>query len=620
MAHAADPPPQKPARPKAALDVRARYEEGLIAAALLRHQLTPEPQPEGKIIERVIVDSNDVILPGDLPLASYLPWTLANKVHVRTRPFIISQELLFAVGQPYQADLFEESGRNLRSFFILSVARLVPVRGAAPGRIGILVVTKDQWSLRLNTNLAIDQSRLDSLSFSFSENNLAGRNKTLSVNFAMDAGRLNLGLAYQDPRVWSTRLTMRLSAGLYLARSDSAVEGGAARLVLGRPLYSLRTRFGWALSVDWDRGKSRSLSGGDLRVLTTAPFTFLRDLATGGGPGVWALAGPPAVYRYQTLSGALEGTYSAGLRYKFNLTAGLRFASRRSDLSEEFPADAPQRVRDSFTNLYMPRSEDASGPYLSVSSFESRFVRLQNIETFALSEDFRLGYAVTATLRYATPLLGLSSHFAEAGTEISYRHYFGDDLLTYAVGLSGRLQEGVYPQPPATPLSGWQLVNQDLSATLRNVSPRFGVFRLHVYGRLRLRARDLDNLNLTMGSDNGLRGFAPRSFPVGGIGRARYGTNVELRTTALNLWTLHVGAVAFYDGGDAPTSLLHSAGAAGSSVEVPPTWHQDVGVGLRILFPQFNRDVLRLDLAFPLEAPLTSAYAPRFSVEFGQAF
>ena len=101
-------------------------------------------------------------------------------------------------------------------------------------------------------------------------------------------------------------------------------------LVLGRPLYSLRTRFGWALSVDWDRGKSRSLSGGDLRVLTTAPFTFLRDLATGGGPGVWALAGPPAVYRYQTLSGALEGTYSAGLRYKFTLTAGLRFASRRA--------------------------------------------------------------------------------------------------------------------------------------------------------------------------------------------------------------------------------------------------------------------------------------------------
>ena len=42
-------------------------------------------------------------------------------------------------------------------------------------------------------------------------------------------------------------------------------------------------------------------------------------------------------------------------------------------------------------------------------------------------------------------------------------------------------------------------------------------------------------------------------------------------------------------------------------------------MGVRILIPQFNHDVLRLDLAFPFETE-KGGYVPRFSAEFGQAF
>src|SRR5262249_47106879 len=108
---------------------------------------------------------------------------------------------------------------------------------------------------------------------------------------------------------------------------------------------------------------------------------------------------------------------------------------------------------------------------------------------------------------------------------------------------------------------------------------------------------------LALGSSNGLRGFAPRQF----VGNNMYRVNVELRTVALNLWTVHVGLVAFYDGGDAPQTMA----AAG--------WHHDVGAGLRILFPQFNKDVLRLDFAFPIDTPPDGSRF-RFSLEFGQAF
>ena len=93
----------------------------------------------------------------------------------------------------FHRDVFEESGRNLRSLFILSVARLVALRGTSPDRVRVLVVTKDQWSLRLNTEFRFDQARLDVLSFQFAEHNLAGRNKRLSFDFGFDPGAIRSG-------------------------------------------------------------------------------------------------------------------------------------------------------------------------------------------------------------------------------------------------------------------------------------------------------------------------------------------------------------------------------------------------------------------------------------------
>ena len=153
-------------------------------------------------------------------------------------------------------------------------------------------------------------------------------------------------------------------------------------------------------------------------------------------------------------------------------------------------------------------------------------------------------------------------------------------------------------------MQGESWVNQIFDASFHEVTPRFSIFRLHVAGACDFRRNDFTKTRDDLGSDDGLRGFEPRRF----IGNNFYRVNAELRTLALNLWTLHVGAVAFYDGGDAPQSLA----VAG--------WHQDAGVGLRILFPQFDRQVLRVDVGFPFERETAGAWAPRFSLQFGQAF
>jgi hypothetical protein len=572
------------------LDLRAQYEEKLIDAALARRGLTRadvHPLPEGKLIEAIDIDASQVIIHGDLPLSNHLPWTFLNRFHVRTRDIIIAQELLFSVGDRFRADVFEESGRNLRSMFILSVARLLVIRGSEPDTVRVLVVTKDQWSIRLNMNFELDQVRVDTLSFQFAEMNVAGRNKRISIDFGLDPGRYNVGSSYADARIWGSRHQAKLQGSFYMNRQTGDLEGGLALLTVGRPLFSLRTRFGWQLQLQYLQDVVRYFAGGDIYMQS-----ILGEMV-------------PDVFNRLNIIGTLQGTYSMGTVNKVNLSFGFRAQRLKYTLPADFPTTVSDAARRAYESL-LPYTEDTSGPYVQLDAFTARYVRLKNIQTLALSEDFRLGPELTAELRWASPLFGLPSRFIELFTTYQDQRYAGDDLVSFGAGANLRVQTDVYP--------GSSLVNETVTAYFRNVSPKFGPLRLHVYGLLNLRSHDIDNRRLTLGSDSGLRGYAPREFQ----GRNQYQINVELRSTALNLWTVHVGAVVFYDAGDA-NGFANQYDQSGTFH--PGGYHQDAGVGLRLLLPQFNRDPVRLDLAFPFEAdPATASWQPRFSASFGQAF
>jgi hypothetical protein len=73
---------------------------------------------------------------------------------------------------------------------------------------------------------------------------------------------------------------------------------------------------------------------------------------------------------------------------------------------------------------------------------------------------------------------------------------------------------------------------------------------------------------------------------------------------------VQLGGVAFYDAGEAFNgwSDFHPV--------------HDVGVGLRALFPTFDRVVFRADVGFPIsQSPLPAGVGPAtFFVTFGQGF
>jgi hypothetical protein len=561
------------------LDIHARYEEELIADVLAREGLVAEPSPWGKTIERIVISTNDVFLPHFDPVPVFF-----NHFHATTRPYIIRQELLFHDGDVIGPDTLPESERNLRDFFILAVARIVTARGSTPDRVVVVVVTKDLWTLRPNTNFETENGTLDLLSFTLAEHNLFGRNKFFGINFRLDPATVWLGEHYTDPRVLGTRLTADEQFLTILNRSSGDAEGAIVRLSLGRPLYSLATKWAWNSSFQYVKSIERRFQGGE----TIPAYT----------------------YDQRFVEAVLDGQRSFGLRWKSIFTAGYRLDSSKND---------PEATTDPAN---VPLSEDDSQLFWRYDFYEATYRTFQNVQTFALTEDFRFGPQSFFEIDWAPEELGSSTSFARLSGQMAWRWLLGGDDILWA-SLLGDVRyapsfTGSHNCSDANSQTSW--VNRVLQADVINVSPRlFKWVRVHSRASLHLRDCDLSNALLQLGATTGLRGFPSGAFS----GHNQVLANVELRSKPIALFTMYVGAVAFWDGGRVwfshqgePDDDLYLGVCCRTA-----GFHQDVGIGLRVLFPQFNHLVVRFDLAFPLDHPPDEpSLPPVLTAAFDQFF
>jgi outer membrane protein assembly factor BamA len=116
------------------------------------------------------------------------------------------------------------------------------------------------------------------------------------------------------------------------------------------------------------------------------------------------------------------------------------------------------------------------------------------------------------------------------------------------------------------------------------------------------RWRDLSRAIDTLGGDTFLRGYPSGYFQ----GNSSWSGNVEFRTRSFSITRFFlVGASTFFDFGNTI-----------ASPEEARHLHYSTGLGLRVLIPQVNRDLLRVDVGFPLADRLS----PSFVIQFAQAF
>ncbi len=558
------------------------YEQATIDAALSASGEVAEPHPEGKIFEGTDVVPLPVFEPRD-PLPE-LVRPLANAFHATSRNFVIEREVLLVPGELYDQALVDQSARNLRALVPLSLVLLVPVRGSADGTVRLLAITKDIWSLRLNSSWLFENGRLENLVLQPAEENLLGLHQMLLGNFALDPATMQFGLQYVFPRIAGSRITATASGNAIINRDTGSAEGSTGTLAVGLPLYSIRQEWAWSASVAWVNQIARRFVGG--RFTDFDPSTG-HCVATALAQDQSASDPSRCQLHAETDVGLLSITRSFGLDNKRDFTLG--FTGTRHAYTASAIAALPLADQQAFRQTLVPLSDTQIGPTAQVHFYSSRFLDLLDFDSLGLTENLQRGHDLTLQVSPITRALGSSRTFVDVLAIAIYAVPLGDGVARFSVQSNTELAAGNLP-------------DASLDASLRLESPLLNFGRFLFDARLLNRYRNYLNLKSTLGGDTRLRGYPAAEFS----GNDLLVGNLEYRSIPLEFLSVQVGGVLFADSGDAFDRFNRIA------------LKSAVGAGLRLAFPQLQRSVLRVDVGFPI----TPGYwrgAPDVVFTFGQA-
>lgn len=217
------------------------------------------------------------------PLPDWLPAATVNRLHPLSRPGLIEQELLFAVGEPLDRERVQETLRNLRALGVLRREEIV-CEPLPDHRVRVKVATRDAWSLEPILDLQVVDAGT-AWTVGLRESNLLGRGKELRATFANRFGDPQIGVSYLDPRILGSRWQWSLS-GLDFGSGESAA------VALAHPFYSLETRWAGGLSASHRRGDEVLIDDG----VTINQYRARRQTLQ-GEVGYAPVAGAPVVHR-----------------------------------------------------------------------------------------------------------------------------------------------------------------------------------------------------------------------------------------------------------------------------------------------------------------------------------
>jgi hypothetical protein len=513
--------------------------------------LTAEPALRGRLrtIRFTTGDIFDEKTKAERPLAA-----LVDALHWTTREEVVRRELWFAEGDVVDASMVAELERNLRALglFAEARARLVPTEVA--GEVDLEVTTRDRLSITFGGGASF-VGGVTGVRAAIGESNLLGYGNRLVGSFAESSdGEYRGTLVYSDLHVLDTWHT----GGVRLSRTD---DGDSIGFELQRPFKHLADPRSYGVALAHDELATDFFRNGD----SVAEVPELRSSLT--TDLLWA-------------SGPREHRDKFG----FVLTALQRdYEPARGVLAPAF------RVPGDTDSVFF-------GPTWSTRWIQG-FRKVKNVDTLDFVQDVVLGASVAATIG--------ARWRAEDG-------------------------QGAEVQPEASLEASW--ATEPFAHVLTNVAARGGgrwtdagdaAWRAGATARAFLLLAEWDTLatfvdfdaveetqdlavELTLGEDNGLRGYGARQF----AGTRRLRAIVENRLdTGIEVATLRLGLVAFAD-----------FGQTGTDGDLGPTY-RSVGAGLRIgSRPLLGDGVFRVDFAKPLDDVIGENDGWKVSLTVGQVF
>lgn len=556
--------------PGGAVSTPTLYESRRMTAALERHARVVEPAPEGKRVAFILVEREEVFAPDELLVPLVLPRfapTWPNAFHWLTEQDVVRRELLVGIGDRYEQARIDESERNLRGLGVFALVRIVAVRGDEPDSVGLLVYTRDLWSLRLETGV-IGAGDAFRLSATLVERNFLGRNKILSARAQLDPWTVSAGQLYNDPRVLGGELSLRESIDVILNRESGQLEGSRGAAILALPLRDLRQDWSWSASLGYADEVVRGPHGSEIATYRPVP---------GKGVVLCLVPAPDCIRQVwddRSYSATVKTAYERGVRYRQSFSMSATVSDREVEANAETALRPDQR--ETFERWLLPIARrqvyPAFGYGLSLPDYE----RYHDLSSFGQSEIVRVGPDAGASVSFPLRAFGSSTDSVRVSGSLGYVLGDGEALAELAVGAGARLEDG-------------GVVDQYVSSVLRGATPAWLLGRLVAYGAWSAQKRDTTRLSVTLGGDNGLRGHDSAALSV--VSGDRIRGNLEYRTQPLVVASVHLGGVLFYDVGSVYTELARA-----------PLAHA-VGGGLRVLFPQLNRTPFSFDVGWALEKP-----------------
>jgi hypothetical protein len=273
------------------------------------------------------------------------------------------------------------------------------------------------------------------------------------------------------------------------------------------------------------------------------------------------------------------------------VTLGNDFGLSRRSFLPDFPLDPALRAR--FAATFFAASERTSAVYVQYDAFTPRYRTYRNLDSYDLGEDERLGPSVTLKAGQASTLLGSEQDFFLWKSEAHINTALLGGFQNIGASWEGR-QYGYGSRDGL--VKGQVLVASPvLARTFRVVASGMGGFMV-------------DNVHrdfVYIGALEGLRGYPVNEF----YGYAYYHAHLELRSMAVPVASLRVGTLVFADAGHAAMKRDELA------------LYGDAGLGLRMLIPQLNAEVLRCDWALNFRtAGVPAGWPGRISCGFRQVF
>lgn len=533
---------------------------------------------EGPVISEIFVDNHTIYPPvpdsaqSGNRIRRLANW-VANRVHRRTRVSLIRNELLFAEGDCLDPFLIEESARILRALSFIADADVYPV-AVSETEAHVVVDTRDKWTLKLDIRAEVDQ-RFRLTHVSVTEENLMGTGTLLGAYLIERDERRDLGLELRTPRLFGTRMDGRIGVG-------RTRTGRFFHESLTYPFVGEVGRWAFVefFSHREDLFRYVAPAGSDfthvnLPIRTSRAATMLARRF--GTPGDLTVVG--AGISWEDIS---FDDYPGGV----TVVTGFNFANPDTADAATAAVLQPHVNRRRATRLD-----------LMAGKRNIRFVTRRGLDALRSDQDIRVGtqalFTVATTLgspAWASPddhheLRGWASLFAGAAG--------GSWVFNSEVAIEA-----------ARPLGG-------PDSDMRDVLAEAGAYFYWQPGRVGESGADARTprhtlvlglkgaggwdgslpFQLTLGGPGGVRGYAREDLPVG----RRFVAHIEDRLVLGTLPGLFdVGLTLFGDVG----AGWHGGVPFGEDTGLKGA----VGAGLRIALPPGARQVVRVDLAAPLQA------------------